>query len=122
MNIIYKSVLLLLCTTGIAYAGVSTGLGDTRTEACAQAKDRASNHSYNVSSSCDCSEQVSYDGWVCSVDWDHGNRSSSSSRSDDSPRSDDSLPSRFQNTTPPGQRFVPTQIPQRSSYLLPGSN
>ena len=122
MNIIYKTVLLLLCTTGIAYAGVSTDYGSSRTAACAGAKGSAYNRSDNVSSSCDCSdrgEDASYSNrWICSVDhWD--NRASSSSSSSSS-SSDDSSPSRFQNTTPPGQRFVPIQIPQRSSYLLPG--
>lgn len=128
MNIIYKTVLLLLCSTGIAYAGTSTGSGSSRTSACAEAKNNASHLSDNVSSSCDCSdrgEDYSYDyRWICSADhWD--NRDRRSSYSDESPSSSssyDSSPSRFQNTTPPGQRFVPIQIPQRSNYLLPGSN
>ena len=126
MNIIYKTVLLFLCSTGIAYAGTSTGFGASRTSACAQAKNNASNLSDNVSSSCDCSDRGEnanhLDRWICSADhWD--NRSSRSSYSDEpssSSSSYDSSPSRFQNTTPPGQRFVPIQIPQRSSYLLPG--
>lgn len=112
MNIIYKTVLLLLCTTGIAHAGIVKGYGDNRTEACANA--RSSNH---AASSCDCSDRgEDYSSrWICAVNWDDSNSRSSSSSSYDS------SPSRFQNTTPPGQRFVPIQIPQRSSYLLPGS-
>lgn len=121
----YGIALIFLCAIGgsTAYAGVSTGLGDTRTEACAQAKDRASDLSYDVASSCDCST-TSYGGYVCSVDWESGHRHSSdeSSTPDRSSNSsyDDSPPSRFQQTTPPGQRFVPVQIPQRGAYNLGG--
>ena len=127
MNIIYKIALLLLCTTGTAYAGVSTGYGSSRTSACADAKSSAYSRSDNVSSSCDCSDRGEASNystkWVCSADhWDNrSSRSSYSNEPSSSSSSYDSSPSRFQNTTPPGQRFVPIQIPQRSSYLLPGS-
>lgn len=36
-------------------------------------------------------------------------------------RSNDPAPRIYQNTAQPSQRFVPIQIPQRSSYLLPGA-
>ena len=46
------------------------------------------------------------------------------SRSNDSAsrsRSNEPAPRIYQNTAPKSQRFVPIQIPQRSSYLLPGA-
>ena len=48
----------------------------------------------------------------------------SRSRSNDSAsrsRSNEPAPRIYQNTAPKSQRFVPIQIPQRSSYLLPGA-
>lgn len=122
MSIKYNLALLLFCTTGISYtyAGVSEGSGDTRTQACAQAKRSASSVSDYVSSSCDCSKRDNdVDPWVCSVDWEPRSRRSSyqSSYPDrSSSSSSDDSPSRFEQTTPPGQRFVPIQIPQRPIY------
>lgn len=121
----YRLALVFLCTLGgsAAYAGVSTGLGDTRTESCASAKSKAYDLSDDVSSSCDCSK-TSYGGWVCSVDWDsrHSEPSYESSYPDErsSRYSSDDAPSRFEQTTQPGQRFVPVQIPQRGGYTLGG--
>lgn len=123
MSIKHNLALLLFCTTGISYtyAGVSEASGDTRTQACAQAKRSASSVSDYVSSSCDCSKRDNdaYP-WVCSVDWEptRSRRSSYQSSYPDrsSSSSSDDSPSRFEQTTPPGQRFVPIQIPQRPIY------
>lgn len=121
----YSMALVFLCTMmgSAAYAGVSTGLGDTRTDACASAKSKAYSLSEDVSSSCDCSE-TSYGGMVCSVDWESRHKESSYESSYPDERStrydSDDAPSRFEQTTPPGQRFVPVQIPQRGVYNLGG--
>lgn len=98
MNIIYRTVFLIFCTTGIAYAGSTTGLGDTRTEACSQAKNTVSNQGNTVTSSCDCSK-TSYDGWVCAVDHSRSNKRSYSNSSSGY-----------------------TKLPPRSNYISPGFN
>jgi hypothetical protein len=95
---------IVLCLMTIAHAGTATGLGDTRAEACATAKNKVP-YGQRILTSCDCSKtEGTY--YYCSVDYQ------------DKDFSKHTYPTYKQDSN---KRFTPLENPKQGSYILQGT-